>query len=237
MVSVILPTFNERGNILFLIEEAHQKLSPWPHEIIVVDDNSPDGTFEAIQEAHLPYVHPILRRSDPSLAKSIRSGIEAAAGDIVIVMDSDFNHQPQDLPFMVAALNYYDCVIGTRFLYGGSMPDMIRYRLSWLFNIFVRFSIGGSITDNLSGFLAIHKKFLLALPLEEIFYGYGEYYIRLLYHLQQKKLKIVQFPAAYGHRRAGKGNSSFFKIFFQYTRASLRLAAKERRRQFLSLFK
>jgi dolichol-phosphate mannosyltransferase len=227
-VSLVLPTFNEKGNILSLVQEAHQYLLPWSHEIIVVDDHSPDGTYQAVVDARLPYARAILRTEDPSLAKSIRCGLEVAQGEVLIVMDSDFNHQPKDLPFLVSGLDSYDCVIGSRYLYGGSMPSMIRYRFSWLFNIFVRFSIGGAITDNLSGVFSIKRPVLQGLNFDKIFYGYGEYYIRFLYYLQKQKTSIVQFPSSYGVRGAGQGNTAFLKIFMKYTRATLILAGKAR---------
>ncbi|MBF0569444.1 MAG: glycosyltransferase [Candidatus Omnitrophica bacterium] len=227
-VSLILPTYNESGNIMPLIEQSHQYLSPWEHEIIVVDDNSPDGTYDLVRRSGLPFVRAILREKDPSLARAIRCGLENARGEILVVMDSDFNHRPEDLSFMVSALDHYDLVIGSRFVYGGSMTSMTRYRLSWLFNIFVRFTTGGSITDSLSGVFAVKREILKHLDYDKIFFGYGEYYIRFLYFLQKQKIRIVQFPSAYGARLAGKGNSAFGKIFVKYSIATIRLAWQQR---------
>ena len=227
-VSLILPTYNESGNILFLIEAAHKHLLPWEHEILVVDDNSSDGTYELVRKSQFPFVRAILREKDPSLAKSIRCGLENARGNILIVMDSDFNHKPEDLPFMVSALQYYDLAIGTRYLYGGSMPSLWRYHCSWLFNIFVRFTTRGHITDNLSGVFSIKREILNSLDCGNIFYGYGEYFIRMLSYLQQKNIRIVQFPSAYGSRLSGQGNSALLKTFWIYLVETLKLAWKVR---------
>src|SRR5438105_4126789 len=95
LISVIVPTFNEKGNIIPLIESIHQELGGLKHQIVVVDDNSPDGTFEIVRQKGYFFVKAILRTTDPSLAKSIRAGLEVADGDVFVVMDSDFNHQPK----------------------------------------------------------------------------------------------------------------------------------------------
>ena len=120
-VSVVLPCYNEKGNILALIDAINNELHFIAHEIIVVDDNSPDGTFLHVHEKNIPFVKPVLRTSDPSLAKSIRRGLEEAKGNILVVMDSDFNHQPLYLPMMIKNMEFYDCVSGSRFVYGGGM--------------------------------------------------------------------------------------------------------------------
>ena len=83
-VSVILPCYNERGNIIPLIEEVHKELHFCKHQIIVVDDNSPDGTFELVNSKQFDYVKAYLRTSDPRLAKSIRKGLEEAEGNIFL---------------------------------------------------------------------------------------------------------------------------------------------------------
>jgi len=101
LVSVILPCYNEKGNIIPLIEEIHKELHFCKHQIIVVDDNSPDGTYELVKSKQYQYVKTCLRTSDPSLAKSIRKGLEEANGNILLVMDSDFNHQPKYISQMV----------------------------------------------------------------------------------------------------------------------------------------
>lgn len=227
-ISVILPTYNEKDNILPLIMAVHKELLSYEHEIIVVDDNSSDGTYQTVSNAKLPFVKAILREHDRSLAKSIRCGLGNASGNVFVIMDSDFNHQPKYLPFMVDSTLYYDCVIASRFVYGGNMNNPVRYILSWFFNVFVRFTIGGKITDNLAGFFVIKRKTIEALNYNDIFYGYGDYYIRLLYYLQKKNIDILQVPTVYGERMSGRGNSAFLKIFYQYSIATLKLSFRER---------
>jgi dolichol-phosphate mannosyltransferase len=227
-ISVILATYNERDNILSLIDAIHSELSDFSHEVLVVDDNSPDGTYQAVADGKYPFVKAILRTENRGLAKSIRCGLEHAAGRIFVIMDSDFNHQPKYLPFMIQALSYYDCVSGSRFLYGGKMDTRLRHTLSWIFNVFVRLMTGGLITDSLYGFLAIKRSVIERCKYDDIFWGYGDYCIRLLYYLQKKDVNILQFPAVNGRRRGGEGNRRFFQVFWQYFREVLKLAYKVR---------
>jgi dolichol-phosphate mannosyltransferase len=233
LVSVILPAYNERENLVPLIQEVRAALAPRRVEVVVVDDNSPDGTALAVQEAFPgdEWVKVFVRPSDPSLAKSIRRGLEEAKGDVLVVMDSDFNHQPHYLPTLVDNLQYYECVIASRFLYGGRMNSRARHLLSWGFNVFVRASLpGGQITDNLYGFFAVRREILDRVPFDEVFWGYGDYFIRLLYYLQRHETSVLQIPAVNGERRAGEANSSFVGVFREYLHATLQLSLKERLR-------
>jgi len=222
-VSVIVPCFNEAGNIMPLINSIHEELSFVRHQIVVVDDNSPDGTFDIVKNADLEYVKPILRMTDPSLAKSIRTGLENADGDVFVVMDSDFNHQPKYLSFMVKNLEYYDCVTASRFMYGGAMGSRARHILSWLFNVFVRVVTRKFVTDSLYGYFSIKRETMEKIDYNHVFWGYGDYCIRLMYYLQENKENILQFPAVNGKRLSGEANGGFVKVFWQYTRETLRL--------------
>ncbi len=224
LVSIVLPTFNERESIGFLIDEIHEKLASYNHEIIVVDDNSPDGTYNMLLKLNYSFLRPILRTSDKGFANSIRCGIENASGDIIIIMDSDFNHQPKYLPFMIESLRFYDCIIASRFVYGGDMGNRTRHTLSWVFNIFVRLMTGGKVTDSLYGFVAIKKDVIKKINYDNVFWGYGDYCIRLVYYLQRNAVSILQYPAVNGKRIAGEGNSRFFKVFKQYFYAVIKLA-------------
>jgi dolichol-phosphate mannosyltransferase len=228
LISVIVPTFNEKSNIIPLIEGIHHELKGLDHQIVVVDDNSPDGTFDIVLQQKYSFVKPILRKTDPSLAKSIRTGLEAADGDIFVVMDSDFNHQPKYIRQMVMNLEFYDVVVASRFVYGGLMDGRIRHLLSWCFNIFVRLMTGKFITDSLYGFWASRRSVIEKLDYDKIFWGYGDYCIRLMYYLQEQDMKILQFPAVNGKRLKGQGNSRFLKVFVQYTRETFGLVWREK---------
>ncbi len=227
-ISVIIPTFNEKDNILLLIDEVHAQLRHITHEIIVVDDNSPDGTYRVVCGHGYNFVKPLLRTQNPSLAASIRVGLEHATGDIFVVMDSDFNHQPKYIPQMIQNLEYYDAVVGSRFLYGGAMDSRVRHILSWLFNIFIRCVMRKHVTDSLYGFYAIHRTVMQKVNYDNIFWGYGDYCIRLMYYLQELEISILQIPVVNCRRSRGQANTRFLTIFFQYTAETFKLLLRER---------
>src|SRR5205823_1916017 len=118
-ISVVLPCYNEKNNVIPLIAQIHEALEGRDHEVVVVDDNSPDGTYVAVQALADSQVVAVLRTENRGLANSIRCGLEKASGDVFVIMYSDFNHKPEYLPFIVDALEYYDVVSGSRFVYGG----------------------------------------------------------------------------------------------------------------------
>ncbi len=229
VISVILPCYNEKGNIVPLVQEITKILTQYHHEIIVVDDNSPDGTYQAILNLNLGNIKPILRTSDYGFAKSIRAGLEASTGDILIIMDSDYNHDPCYLPVMIENCRYFDVVSGSRFVYGGLMNTRSRHICSWLFNMFVRILTKKMITDSLFGFLAIRKEALNFIDFDEVFWGYGDYCIRLMYYLQENACSILQIPVVLGQRKYGEGNKRLIRTFFQYFKETLRLVIKDKK--------
>lgn len=236
--SIILPTYNERENICDLIEAIRQELEPlpWRYEVLVMDDNSPDGTAQVVRD-HFALgaetmalqgnciVRLCVRTKDKGLANSIRDGLERAHGRTLVVMDTDFNHDPAMIPQMVDLLRYYDLVIGSRFVMHGGMEDAARYRASLLYNLFIRVLFQTQIQDNLSGFFAVRRDrfFELAPKFNKIFYGYGDYFIRLLLMAWRSNWKILEVPVFYILRRHGLSKTGFWAIFRDYTKAVLKL--------------
>jgi dolichol-phosphate mannosyltransferase len=223
-VSVVLPCYNEKENILSLIKAISLELEAYEFEIVVVDDNSPDGTFDLVHTSGLPRTIAYKRTSSPSLAESIRHGIEHSSGNIVVVMDSDFNHQPECLPVLLANMKFFDCVSASRFVYGGDMGNKFRHISSWLFNIFNRILTRTFITDSLFGYFAIKRDVLEGVDFDKVFWGYGDYCIRLMYYLQKEGVSILQIPGVLGQRLGGQGNTEMFKTLRQYTIEVLKLA-------------
>ncbi|MCU0612194.1 MAG: glycosyltransferase [Candidatus Eisenbacteria bacterium] len=232
--SVVLPTYNEASNIVNLIRSIIGNLpADWEHEIIVVDDNSPDGTCQAVKEAfgENPAVSTILRTEDRGLAKSIRAGIERATGDQILVMDTDFTHDPLEIPKMLHVSKVYDIVSGSRFCPGGKMGSYRHYLCSLVYNWFVRWTLRTQIQDNLGGFFTMSRQCLLSLPFDRIFFGYGDYYFRLLHYAQRRGMSIIETPSFYHTRQKGNSKSQFWKLFFNYTAALFRLKAAARREE------
>jgi dolichol-phosphate mannosyltransferase len=226
-LSVILPCYNERENIVPLVRDLLSLLSflEGGLEVLVVDDNSPDGTAQVTREAFADdeRVKVLVRTNNRGLANSIRDGLETAHGRILVVMDTDFNHPPADVPGLYHIASYADLVVGSRFVFGGGMPDGARYLLSYVYNIFMRLMLGTRIDDNLSGFFAIRREALTLLPFDKIFWGYGDYFFRLLLLAQRAKMRVIQVPVQYGLRPAGEMKTRFLGIFTQYTGEVLKL--------------
>jgi dolichol-phosphate mannosyltransferase len=226
-VSVILPTYNERDNIIPLIVAIQHGLETEGvgHEVIVVDDNSPDGTAEKVRERFGAdaRVRLLVRAEGRGLATAIATGIRQAQGDCVAVMDTDFNHDPTLLPRMVKFLAYYDIIIGSRFTMGGGMEDRWRYIASFLFNFFVRLILRTQIQDNLCGFFTMRRDKLLAMDIERIFDGYGEYFMHLLFLAWKKSYSMLEIPVFYQLRRHGQSKSRFLPMLYHYTLTALRV--------------
>ncbi len=245
-VSIILPTYNERENICDLIDaiRLHLASTAWRYEILVVDDDSPDGTASVVRERYgitegaqvaMPAgadgvqnkeaVRMIVRTRDKGLAFAVREGMERAQGQTLVVMDTDFNHDPAMIPQMVDLLRYYDLLIGSRFVMGGGMEDALRYRLSLFYNVFIRFVFHTQVQDNLSGFFALRQERFheLAPKFDRIFHGYGDYFIRLLVVAWRQDWKILEVPVFYILRRHGTSKTGFWRIFKDYTLAVIRL--------------
>ena len=225
-VSVILPTYNEVDNIIPLVRAiADQIPDEWGQEIIVVDDNSPDGTYDAVKERFTTSdgVKAILRKNEKGLARSIHTGIKNASGDQLIVMDTDFTHAPEEIPRLLHVAKMYDIVSGSRFCAGGRMQDTHHYLCSLLFNWYARALLRTQVQDNTGGFFTISIEKMKALPMDKIFLGYGDYFFRLLHYSQKRHYSIVEIPALYIGRNEGQSKSNFLKMFISYSLAILRI--------------
>ena len=226
-ISIILPTYNEEGNILKLSKILTQILKKITNnfEIIIVDDNSQDKTVQLVKKYsnNNNHIKLFVRQNKRSLAKSILLGIKKAQGNYLVVMDSDFNHDPKIIPQMIILLNYYDMVIGSRYVFGGGMDDKARERASFFYNLFIRIVLKTRMSDNLSGYFCISKSNLESLPLSEIFYGYGDYFIRLLLFAKLKRLNLIEIPTWYRIRNFGESKSNLISMLYHYTKTVLEL--------------
>ncbi len=223
-----MPTYNEKENIGDLIQTILDVLSPLPikAQIIVVDDNSPDGTAEVVRKrfSSQPDVLLIVRKEERGLATAVAKGIEQSRADIIAVMDTDFNHQPKDLTKLLEQIPEADMVIGSRYISGGGMKtSRIRYLGSWVFNIFIRLVLGSPVKDNLSGFLVLKRKVVSRLNNPTIFYGYGDYCIRLIHFARKAGFVIREVPVIYEFRKGGESKTDFVKYVVSYAKATLAL--------------
>lgn len=231
-VSVVLPTYNESGHIVDLVNEVIASIPVgWEYEVLVVDDNSPDGTCQIVKKAfsNNPNVIPVLRETDRGFAKSIRTGVERASSEFLIVMDSDFTHDPVEIPRLLHVAQVYSLVSGSRFCPGGRMQDTPHYLASMIYNWFLRLIVRTQIQDNLGGYWATRTNLVRGLPMDRIFFGYGEYYFRMLHYMQHAGATIVEIPAQYVVRKTGNSKSQFVRMLLSYTLAALKLRAEVRR--------
>lgn len=226
-ITVILPTYNEKGNIIKLIKSIKHQLSKKKivFEIIVVDDNSPDGTASHVSVTYKrsKQVKVFKRVAERGLASAIFFGIKKARMSYILVMDTDFNHDPKEILPMFEKAIKHDLVIGSRFINGGGMENKIREKLSLLFNVFINLLLGLKTHDNLSGFFLMKKSKLLKLPIENIFSGFGDYFMRLIYESTKQQYLIAEVPVFYKNRTYGVSKSQFLKMFLSYSYSAFRL--------------
>jgi dolichol-phosphate mannosyltransferase len=138
-------------------------------------------------------------------------------------MDSDFNHDPQVVPMLVKYLADFELVSGSRFAPGGGMYSRWRQVGSFLMNLFARVVLQTQIQDNLSGYFAVRREVLEALPAPRIFFGYGDYYFRLLFHAQRRGTRILEVPVVYRSREGGGSKTPLLRTSLRYGFEILRL--------------
>lgn len=228
--SIILPTYNEKDNIVELIQIIFATLEPQQldYDIVVVDDNSPDSTADTVRQNFDSdeRVKLFVRTEERGLATAILYGIRHSEGDIVVSMDTDFNHDPAIIPQMIKFLEYYDIIIGSRFVMAGGMEDRFRQFSSQIYNYGIRLLFGTPVHDNLSGFFSIYRNKLEALDLDQIYYGYGDYFIRLLMVANKRNYRMLEIPVFYRLRMHGHSKTQFVSILTQYSRALISLRIK-----------
>jgi dolichol-phosphate mannosyltransferase len=229
-VSVVLPTYNEASSIVRLLEELRDVLerTGLRYEVFVMDDASPDGTADVVAERFSAddWMH-VIRRSGPrGLAAAIRQGLEAARGDVLVVMDADFNHDPQVLPRLIKYVTDFDLVSGSRFAPGGGMYSRTRQAGSFAMNLFARLVLQTQIQDNLSGYFAVRREQLETLPKDRIFWGYGDYYLRLLWYARRQGCRILEVPVVYRSREGGGSKTPLLRTAWRYGLEILRFAVR-----------
>jgi len=226
LVSIILPTYNEAGNIIELIKTI-QNIVTYSHEIIVVDDNSPDGTSELVakykKRSGKNNVHLITRYKNRGLTNSIKDGILAAKGDVVVWMDCDFSHPPQLINKLLHKIEQgYDIAVASRFIKGGGFKgkkeeNLLAIFLSRLMNYSIQFVLRGEFKDYTSGFIAAREKIFRKIKLRG---DYGEYFIDLIYKALAYEFKVVEIPFVNLPRKSGesKTGSNLYEYIMRGTK-------------------
>ncbi|MEA3488880.1 MAG: polyprenol monophosphomannose synthase [Candidatus Omnitrophota bacterium] len=226
MVSIILPTYNESENITDMINGLYRHVDR-PLEVIVVDDDSPDGTWKIVQEMENPGIKVVRRTDTRGLATAIKRGLKEAQGDIVGWMDADMCMPPSVLPGMLASLEEFDIAIGSRYAPGGKdARGFFRVLTSRVINSFAILLLGADVKDYDSGFIVLKKKVLdkVAFPSA----GYGDYFIELIYKSKKAGFRIKEVPYTFTDREKGESKTApnileFFRLGTGYLLRILRL--------------
>jgi len=207
-VSVVLPTYNEAGNIEPLVNGILAALGP-EVEIIVVDDNSPDGTSQKVSACFRSQaqVRLITRRGERGLTSAIARGVAESVRPVVMWMDCDLSMPPAVLPRLLAALPGHDLVLGSRYVAGGGDTGH-----GWLGRILsrticygARALLGGTVLDLTSGFMCVRRYVIADVGLVG---DYGEYCIRLIQGAQRRGYKAAEVPYLLVPRFAGESKTS-----------------------------
>src|SRR5215472_15646801 len=170
---IIIPTYNEYENIPPLLEAIFSYVPQT--DILIVDDNSPDGTGELVDKMALAdnRIHVIHRVGKLGLGTAYVTGFKYAIAhdyDAAFEMDADFSHDPQYLPDFLTAIEHADLVIGSRYIPGGATPNwsMIRRFISGGGNIFARFMLGIPVHDCTAGYRCYRRQVLESIDLDSI---------------------------------------------------------------------
>jgi dolichol-phosphate mannosyltransferase len=211
---VIIPTYDESDNLPRLVPAV---LSRDPRlEILVVDDNSPDGTGRLADEiaAAEPRVHVLHRPGKMGLGTAyitgFRWGLERGY-DVLFEMDADFSHDPAHLPQFLEAIEDYDVVLGSRYLHGRVTVvnwPMGRLLLSYFANIYARKVTGLPVADATSGFKCFRREVLEAIELERVESSGYAFQIEMSFRAWKKGFRLGELPITFVDRDVGESKMS-----------------------------
>ncbi|MDX5405367.1 MAG: polyprenol monophosphomannose synthase [Bacteroidota bacterium] len=209
---VIIPTYKEKENI----EKILRKVMDLPLEfhVLVVDDNSPDGTGDIVRSLMVEFpgrIHLEVRQKKTGLGTAYIHGFRWALSEgyqFIFEMDADFSHNPEDLPrlYHEAAVNGFDLVVGSRYVKGVNVVNwpMSRVLLSFFASKYVRFITGIPIHDTTAGFICYRRKVLETINFDRIqFVGYA-FQIEMKFKTWKYGFKLKEIPVIFTDRTAGK---------------------------------
>lgn len=210
---VIIPTYNERENILHIIDAVLQQGAEF--DILIVDDNSPDGTADMVEELQKTEsrVHLLKRAGKLGLGSAYVEGFRYALQkeyEFIFEMDADFSHDPAMLPTMLQAARSKDLVIGSRYKTGINVVNWPLYRLfiSWGASKYVRCITGMPVCDPTGGFKCFRRHVLKAIDLDAILSDGYSFQIEMNYRAWVKGFHIEEVPIVFTDRRSGQSKMS-----------------------------
>jgi dolichol-phosphate mannosyltransferase len=226
MFSLIIPTFNEKDNIKPLLDAVTSVLKDVDYEILVVDDDSPDGTATEVLNYHYinNRVKVLVRKKEKGLSSAVITGFSKARGDVLGVMDADLSHDPSILPEMIkSVLGDYDMAIGTRSSVNGW--GLKRKLISKGACMLARTLLGVSISDPMSGYFVVKKSVFDRV--KDVLNPIG-YKIMLELYVRALPLKVAEVPYIFENRTIGESKLSN-KVMKEYLKQlfSLRSSLNE----------
>lgn len=209
-ISIVLPTFNERENIGPLIERTLAALADYAFEVLVVDDDSPDGTWQVVAEmaAGDDRIRLIRRIGESGLTSAIWRGVQEARGAWIGWMDCDLSMPPEKWPSLAAALgNGAAMAIGSRYVPGGqdAAHSLTGRTFSRVINMAAGLALDPSIKDYTSGFILARREVFDRIRLRG---DYGEYCIDLLYRARRAGFVIAELPYVCVPRETGESKTA-----------------------------
>jgi dolichol-phosphate mannosyltransferase len=211
---VVVPTYNERDNLPLLVRDV---LTHDGYRMLIVDDDSPDGTgavADGLAEEYPGRLDVIHRRGPRGLGRSYVDGLRRAladpAADFICQMDADLSHDPKYLPALVAAAAHHDLVIGSRYTTGVSVVNWPLYRilLSAGANRYIRAVTGLTVHDCTSGFRCWRREALARLPLERIVSDGYAFLVEMLFEARRMACRMSEVPIIFVERRLGRSKVS-----------------------------
>jgi dolichol-phosphate mannosyltransferase len=226
-IVVIMPTYNEKANmekmIPLLMNEVFTKIKNHDMAILVADDKSPDGTADTVKDFKKKWntIH-LLEGEKKGLgaayARAMRYAMDTMHADAVVEFDSDFQHDPNDIPRLIEAMDKgYDYVIGSRYVPGGEIPKewgMDRKIKSIFGSLFARIVLLNSkVHDMTSGFKLTKSEYLRKVDLEHLYSDYYAYKIHILHDVIKSGAKVVEVPIKFYERVEGSSKLESKEIF------------------------
>jgi dolichol-phosphate mannosyltransferase len=211
-VMVVLPTYNEAENLPAMIGELLSLDVP-DLEILVVDDNSPDGTGQIADDLVERYpgrVHVLHRQGKEGLGKAYIAGFGYAlehGADLIVQMDADFSHSPDYIPELLKRAEDYDVVVGSRYVSGGKLDERWgwgRYFLSWWANsVYTRLILGMRTKDTTAGFKCWRRSTLEGIGLERVRSNGYVFQVEMAYLAEKLGYRCLEIPIYFEDRRIG----------------------------------
>jgi dolichol-phosphate mannosyltransferase len=211
---VCLPTYDERENLEPMLRALGAVLGP-DDRVLVIDDNSPDGTGELADRlaAELGFVDVLHRPRKDGLGPAYLEGFRralAAGAELIVEIDCDFSHDPNDVPRLVAAAADADLVLGSRYVPGGGVENWgaLRRAISWGGSLYARLVLGIPVRDLTGGFKCFRRAVLEALPLDDVRSRGYAFQIELTYRASRQGFRVVELPIRFVDRVVGGSKMS-----------------------------